>query len=129
MTSSGTQDLFDRYFAAMGAEEDFSAFFADDVTWLMVDSGHEVRGAVPVRDYILALHSKMRSGEQRPLVLTDGHAFLEGRSVNAEEGNEPGLAYCLVYDVSNDRISAMRCYGTLALLMPERGENPAQERT
>ena len=113
---SRTQALMDRYFATMGAEEDFSVFFEDDVTWRWVESGHEVRGAAPVRDYILALHSRMHGGDQRGLVVADGHALLEGGSVNAGGGNGPGLAYCLVYDVRDDRISAMRCYGTLARL-------------
>ena len=119
MSVSSTQALISRYFATMGAEEDFAVFFADDVTWRWVESGYEVRGAAPVRDYILALHSRMHGGEQRDLVVADGHVLLEGGSVNAEDGNEPGLAYCLVYDVRDDRISAMRCYGTLARLMSD----------
>jgi hypothetical protein len=115
---STTQSVMDRYFAAMGAEEDFSKFFDEDVTWLMVDSEQEVRGAGPVRDYILELHSRMLSGDQSELVLADGHAFLEGSRVNADDEAGPGLDFCLVYDVRDDRISAMRCYGTLARLMP-----------
>jgi hypothetical protein len=114
---STTKSLMDRYFAAMGAEEDFSEFFDDDVTWLMVDSEQEVRGPGPVRDYILELHSRMLSGDQSELVLADSHALLEGSRVNAAEDAGPGLAFCLVYDVHDDRISAMRCYGTLARLM------------
>ncbi|SDT35846.1 SnoaL-like domain-containing protein [Friedmanniella luteola] len=124
-----TQDLMDRYFAAMGADEDFSAFFEEDVTWLMVDSGHEVRGAGPVRAYLLELHSRMLSGEQRPLVVTDGHAILEGRSVNPGGGNGSGLAFCLVYDVGDERIAAMRCYGTLARLMPAGDEDGRPDHT
>ena len=120
MSVPSTRSLMDRYFATMGADEDFSQFFADDVTWLMVDSRHEVRGAVPVRDYILELHRRMHGGNQRPLVVADSHALLEGDSVNAGDGIEPGLDYCLVYDVSDDRITAVRCYGTLARLMPEQ---------
>jgi len=115
---SSTQGLMNRYFAVMGAEKDFSQFFEEDVTWLMVDSGHEVRGAVPVRDYILELHSKMQGGDQRPLVVGEGHALLEGRSENPDDANAPGLTYCLVYDISDDRIAAVRCYGTLARLTP-----------
>jgi hypothetical protein len=116
-----TQSLMDRYFAAMSAEEDFSKSFEEDVTWLMVDSGDEVRGSASVRNYILELHSRMQSGDQRPLVVADDHALLEGSSVNTGNGNGAGLAYCLIYDVSDDRISAMRCYGTLARLMPASG--------
>lgn len=127
MTVSGTQSVMERYFSAMGADEDFSRFFAADVTWLMVDSGDEVRGPGHVRDYLLRLHSRMESGDQRPLVVTDAHAFLEGDRVNAGAGDGTGLAYCLVYDVSGDRISAMRCYGTIARLMAtdQGGDEPS----
>jgi hypothetical protein len=109
----------DRYFEAMGADQDFSRFFEDDVYWRMVDSGQEVRGPGPVRDYLNVLHGKMLTGNQRDLVVTDGHAYLEGDSVNASDGAGPGLAYCLVYDIRDDAISAMRCYGTLARLMSD----------
>jgi hypothetical protein len=117
MTVPGTQSVMERYFSTMGADEDFSRFFAENVTWLMVDSGEEVQGAGPVRDYVLQLHSRMESGDQRPLVVTDAQAFLEGDRVNVSDDNSTGLSYCLVYDVSGDLITAMRCYGTIARLM------------
>jgi hypothetical protein len=115
---ASTQSVIEGYFSRMGAEEDFSTFFAEDVTWLTVDTGDEVRGPGPVRDYILALHARMQSGNQRPLVVTDGQVFLEGDAVNAGGDNGSGLAYCLVYDISGDVITALRCYGTLAQLVP-----------
>jgi hypothetical protein len=118
VTVPETQSIMDRYFSAMGADEDFSRFFAEDVTWLMVDSGEEVHGPGPVRDYILQLHSRMESGDQRPLVVTEAQAFLEGDRVNVTGGQGTGLAYCLVYDFRGDLISAVRCYGTIARLMP-----------
>ncbi len=121
MSMSTTQSVMDGYFAAMRADEDFARFFEQDVSWLMVDSGQEVRGAERVRDYVLELHGRMVSGEQTDLVVTDGHAFLEGSGVNAGGDAGAGLAFCLVYDVPADRISAMRCYGSLARLMPPAG--------
>jgi hypothetical protein len=117
MSTQSTQSLLDRYFAAMNAGKDFSKFYGEDVTWTMVDSNQEVRGAVAVRDYIIDLHNRMQGGSQRPLLVADGHAVLEGDAVNVEDGNERGLFYCLVYDLSDDRISAMRCYGSLSRLM------------
>ena len=120
MSAGSTQNLMNRYFAAMGAGEDFSRFFDADVIWLMVDSGQEVRGPTAVREYILELHDKMHAGDQRDLVAADGHAFLEGTSKHGSAG-AADLTYCLVYDIMNDQISAMRCYGTLARLMSERG--------
>jgi hypothetical protein len=106
----------DRYFQLMNSGEDFSEFYPADVRWLMVDTGQEVRGPTAVRDYINELHSKMLSGEQADLVVADEHAYLEGDAVNSDASN-PGLSYCIVYDVKNALITDMRCYGTLATLM------------
>ena len=84
MSVTSTKSLFDRYFAAMGAGEDFSQFFDTDITWVMVDSGQEVRGPTAVRDYILELHDRMHGGDQRDLIVADGHAFLEGASTDPD---------------------------------------------
>lgn len=88
----------------------------------MVDNGEEVRGPRPVREYTLQLHARMQSGEQRALVVTEGQAFVEGDRVNSGAGDEAGLAYCLVYDISDNLIAAMWCYGTIARLMPAAGQ-------
>ena len=116
MTVQQTRATMDRYFDLMGRDEDFSRVFVDDVRWLMVDSGQEVRGRTVVRDYVNVLHSRMLSGEQRELVVTEEHAYLEGDSVNADESGR-GLSWCLVYDVKDGAITDMRCYGTIAALM------------
>lgn len=121
MSTHTTQSLLDRYFAAMNAEEDFSQFYVEDVTWTMVDTNQEVRGATAVRDYIIDLHNRMQGGSQRPLVVADGNAVLEGDTVDVEDGNGRGLFYCLVYDLRDDRISAMRCYGSLSRRMADSG--------
>ena len=117
MSIAATQTVMDGYFSAMNAGADFSTYFHEDVTWLMVDSDQEVRGPQQVHDYVLNLHSRMRSGHQGGLVVADGHALLEGSRVNAVEDGGHGLRFCLVYDVQDDRITAMRCYGSLAWLM------------
>lgn len=63
------------------------------------------------------LHSRMLTGDQRGLVVTGGHALLEGSSVNAGDEHGTEFAYCLVYDLGDSSIAAMRCYGSLARLM------------
>ena len=122
MSVDATRALMDRYFAAMGAGQDFAPFYADDATWTMVDSGQVVRGAPAVRDYVLDLHARMRGGSQGPLVVAHGLALLEGDSVEPPDGAGPGLFYCLVFEVREDRISAVRCYGSPARLMAGRPE-------
>lgn len=119
MSLSSVQDLMRRYFEVMGQGGDFSQFFDPGMTWRMVDSGQQVRGPIAVRDYLNELHAKMTSGEQGELVIADGHAYLEGWSVNAGDEYGAGLVYCIVYDVDDGVISAARCYGTLSDLMPE----------
>jgi hypothetical protein len=106
-----------QYFAAMGRGEDLSQFFTEDVTWLMADSGEQVRGASAARDYILDLHSRIVSQKSSDLVVTDGKAYLEGFFVKSTKATSEDYSYCLVYDLHGSRISAMRCYGTLAALM------------
>jgi hypothetical protein len=33
------------------------------------------------------------------------------------------IAYCVAYDIVQDRIAAMRCHGELAALMPDPSQN------
>jgi hypothetical protein len=67
MSVEQTKRTMKSYFTAMGAGEDFSRFYTGDVRWIMVDSGQQMRGPSEVRDYILALHSKMFDHRQRGL--------------------------------------------------------------
>jgi SnoaL-like domain len=119
MSLDQTKRIMESYFNTMGAGEDFSKFYTADVRWIMVDSGQEVHGPSEVRDYILALHSKMFGHQQRNLVVSDGHAYLEGDCVDQPGETQPRYVYCLVYDLDDDRISDMRCYGSIARLMTE----------
>jgi SnoaL-like domain len=119
MSLEQTKRTMKSYFTAMGVGEDFSRFYTGDVRWIMVDSGQQMRGPSEVRDYILALHSKMFDHRQRGLVVSDGHAYLEGDCVDQPDETEPRYVYCLVYDLEGDQISDMRCYGSIAWLMTE----------
>jgi SnoaL-like domain len=118
MSLDQTKRTIKSYFSVMDADEDFSMFYTGDVRWIMLESGQDVRGPSEVRDYILALHSKMFDHRQRRLVVADGHAYLEGDCVAQPGGTgRPRLVYCLVYDLDGDRIRDMRCYGSIAQLM------------
>lgn len=118
MSIDRIQAVMDSYFKTMDADEDFSTSFAEGVSLLLVETGREVRGPAAVRDYFVQLHAKMQTQEQpHGLVVTESHVYLEGASVNSDE-TDPGLAYCLVYDIEDGLITAMRCYGTIGRLMP-----------
>jgi hypothetical protein len=116
MSVDQTQQVIDRYFDVMGAQGDFSQFYVDDVSWTTVDADSEIRGAVAVRDYIIALHAQMSDTHTRSIVVSDGAAYLEGDCPDADKGKPHRIAYCVAYDITGDRITAMRCYGSFGAM-------------
>ena len=119
MSLDQTQQVIDRYFEVMAANGDFSRFYIDEVTWAMVDAGAEIRDAAAVRDYVIALHKQMSDVHTRQIVVTDNAAYLEGDCIDAVEIGGPRIAYCVAYDVTGDRITAMRCYGRFGTMISQ----------
>jgi ketosteroid isomerase-like protein len=118
MGEQASKGVMDRYFKRMGAGEDFSDCYTADVTWTTFDDGSEVRGAGPVRAYLVALRENMVDARTRRLIFADSAAYLEGDCADSRTGNINRLAYCVAYDVTGEKISAMRCYGAIAHLAP-----------
>jgi len=116
MSVEQTQQVIRRYFEVMGAEGDFSESYVDAVTWVMVDTGIEVRGRSTVRDYVIALHSQMSDGHTRSIVVSDGAAYVEGDCLDSQQRSAPRISYCVAFDLTDDRITAMRCYGNFGAM-------------
>jgi hypothetical protein len=74
MREQATKGVMDRYFKRMGAGEDFSDCYAADVTWTTFNDGSQVRGAGPVRQYLVALHENMVDARTRRLIFADSAA-------------------------------------------------------
>ncbi len=117
-----TQQVIDRYFDVMGAHGDFSTFYVDGVTWVMVDAGAEIRGRSAVFDYVVALHGQMSDVHTRRIVVADRAAYLEGDCMNAQQKDAPRISYCVAYDLTDDRITAMRCYGAFGAMTAQIGQ-------
>jgi ketosteroid isomerase-like protein len=111
MTVEFTQQVVDHYFAQM-QDGDIADSFADDVTWTIIEEGVVVRGRFAVRDHINDLHGLMADTQTRALAVTDGTAYLEGDCLAAPDATAR-TAFCLVYDVNGDQITAMRVYGSV----------------
>jgi hypothetical protein len=105
MSVEQTQQVIHRYFEVMGAQGDFSEFYVEGASWVMVDTGVEVRGRSAVRHYVTALHSQMSDVNPRPIVVSDGAAYLEGDCINSQR-HAPRISYCVGYDLTDDRITA-----------------------
>jgi hypothetical protein len=129
MGEQTTKEVMDRYFKRMGAGEDFSDCYVSDVTWTTFDDGSQVQGRGPVREYLVALHENMVEPRTRKLIFADKVAYLEGDCADSGIGGSNRVAYCVAYDVADDKIAAMRCYGAIAHLAPDPfGTDAAQER-
>jgi hypothetical protein len=111
MTVEFTQQVMDHYFAQM-QDGDIADAFAEAVTWTIIEEGTVVRGRFAVRDHINALHGLMADTQTRAIAVTDGTAYLEGDCLPAPDATAR-TAFCLVYDVNGDQITAMRLYGSL----------------
>jgi ketosteroid isomerase-like protein len=117
MSLEQTQQTIDHYFDVMTRGGDFAVYYNDDVTWTMTDTGDEVRGPSSVRDYIVGLHNNMLDAHTPTIVVSDGHAYIEG-DCQALTGSSSRIPYCVTYDIVDGRITAMRCYGRIGDMAP-----------
>jgi hypothetical protein len=113
-----TGRAIDRYFGIMGRGGDFADCYTTDVTWTTTDTGECVYGPNSVRDYIVALHANMVDLQTRRLHIGDGSVYLEGDCADTVTGTSNRICYCVAYDMKDDLISAMRCYGPIARFTP-----------
>jgi steroid delta-isomerase-like uncharacterized protein len=100
---------------------DFADYFIDDVTWTAVGTGQELRGRQPVRDFLVWMHTQAFDAHPKvkTLVVGDGQAALEADFVGTHTGEFLGIPatgksvqvpYCVVYDLQDDKLVALRAY-------------------
>ena len=111
MSVEQTQRTLDRYFGLMGEDEDFAECLTADVTWVVADTGEVIEGPDAVRDYIIALHTRMADTQGRKSVVGDGFVYLEGDCAALVSSSDRRINFCIAYDMRDDLIAAMRCYG------------------
>lgn len=117
MTALDTQRAMERYFELLGSDG-FGEAVAPDVSWTIVDTGEVVRGSHEVAQHLGALHAAMQETRTRDLVVGEDVAVLEG---DASAPGEPArrTAFCVVYDVREGRVAAMRAYGRIEAAMTQ----------
>lgn len=121
MTVQETERTIGAYLDSLRSGGDFAAFFDEDVLWTTMETGDEIRGREAVRDYIIAMHTQVfhASPEPRSAAFADGVAALEAVFAGTHTGAfgpvQPTGAtirvpYAVFYDVSGDKITALRAY-------------------
>jgi predicted ester cyclase len=127
MSVASTEATMRGYVDALLGGGDFASSFSDDVLWTTMETGEEVRGRDAVRDYIIAMHKQAFDAAPEPKSMTvgDGMAVLEAVFVGTHTGDFAGLAptgaavrlpYVVVYDIADERITALRAYVSIAAL-------------
>jgi steroid delta-isomerase-like uncharacterized protein len=121
MSVEATSGTMRSYLDAFLARGDFADYFTDDVTWTMVGSGQHLEGRGPVRDFLIWMHTQAFDAHPKvkTLVIGDGQAALEADFVGTHTGEFLGIPatgksvqvpYCVVYDLQDDKITALRGY-------------------
>jgi predicted ester cyclase len=121
MSVESTARVMNEYVEALLNGGDFARFFADDVSWLTVETGDRIQGRDAVRDYIVAFHTQLFDAhpEVKTVAVGDGVAGLELDFVGTHTGEFAGIPptgaslrvpYTMFYDVGEDGIEALRGY-------------------
>jgi steroid delta-isomerase-like uncharacterized protein len=121
MSVEATAATMRSYLEALLARGEFADYFTDDVTWTIVGTDQQVQGREPVRDFLTWMHTQAFDAHPKvkTLVVGDGQAVLEADFVGTHTGEFLGMAatgrsvqvpYCVVYDLRDGKLAALRAY-------------------
>ncbi|HLL61897.1 MAG TPA: nuclear transport factor 2 family protein [Propionibacteriaceae bacterium] len=130
MSLDASTKLLNSYLDTLFSGGDFAQYFSDDVAWTTMETGDQVHGREAVRDYIVALHMQSfdAHAEVRSLTVGEATAALEADFVGTHIGEFAGLPptraalrvpYCVVYDLADGAIRALRGYIPIALMVSQ----------
>ena len=132
MSVEATADTMRSYLDALLARGDFADYFTDDVTWTTIGTDQTMHVREAVQDFLAWMHTQ--AFDARPkvktLVVGDGQAALEADFVGTHTGEFLGMAasgksvqvpYCVVYDLRDDKIAALRAYIPMELFAQQLG--------
>jgi steroid delta-isomerase-like uncharacterized protein len=132
MSVEATSKTMRSYLDALVARGDFADYFTDDVTWTTIGTEQTMQGREPVRDFLTWMHTHAfdASPKVKTLVVGDGQAALEADFVGIHTGEFVGMPasgksvqvpYCVVYDLRDDKIAALRAYIPMELFAQQLG--------
>jgi steroid delta-isomerase-like uncharacterized protein len=121
MTVEATAETMRSYLDALVARGDFADYFSEEVTWTIIGTDQQVQGREPVRDFLTWMHTQAFDAYPKvnTLVVGDGQATLEADLVGTHTGEFLGIPatgktvqvpYCVVYDLRDGKITALRAY-------------------
>jgi steroid delta-isomerase-like uncharacterized protein len=136
MSTEKTHETLTAYLDVLVQRGPYGQFFSDDVTFTLMGTGQQVRGRAEVEGFIRFLHEQAFDAQPRlkTTVVGDGLAALEADFIGIHAGEFLGLPatgrqvnvpYAVIYDLDADKITALRAYMPMDVLMQQLGA-PAQ---
>jgi steroid delta-isomerase-like uncharacterized protein len=121
MSVETTAETMRSYLDVFLGRGDFADYFTDDVTWTTIGTQQTMQGRQPVHDFLSWMHTQAFDAHPRikTLVVGDGQAVLEADFVGTHTGEFLGIPatgksvqvpYCVVYDLQDDKLAALRAY-------------------
>jgi steroid delta-isomerase-like uncharacterized protein len=121
MTVAATAETMRSYLDAFLARGNFADYFSEEVTWTTIGTQQTMRGRQPVQEFLLWRHTQAFDAHPKvkTLVVGDRQAALEADFVGTHTGEFLGIPatgksvqvpYCVVYDLHDGKIAALRAY-------------------
>ena len=132
MSVESTRTVMRAYVEALQARGEYGRYFSDDVAFELMGSGQRTSGPQAAEGTIRWLHEQAFAArpELKNLFVEEGKAAIEARFVGkhtgefagkAATGNEVDVPYSVIYDLAGDKITALRIYMPMDVLMGQIG--------
>jgi predicted ester cyclase len=132
MSLASTRETMEAYAKSLLSFGDYSRYLADDVTITLMGTDREVKGREAARQFIDFLHQQaFRTNNQvRNILVGDNSAMAEIEFVGTHIGEFEGIVatnrqvrvpYAVAYDLKDDKITALRLYFPMELLLQQIG--------
>ena len=132
MSTELTRETLTAYLEMLVQRGPYGQYFSDDVTFTLMGTDQQVRGRAEVEGFIRFLHEQAFDAQPllRTTVAGDGLAALEADFIGTHIGEFLGLAatgrqinvpYAVIYDLEADKITALRAYMPMDVLMQQLG--------
>lgn len=136
MSTEVTHEAITTYLRLLGERGPYGAYFADDMTFTLVWAGQEVKGQEAVEQFIRYFHEQAFDAQPvvKSLVVAGERATAEFEFVGthigeflgvAATGRQVNLPYAVVYDFAGDKITALRAYLPIDVLLQQLTASPA----
>jgi predicted ester cyclase len=114
----------------------YGTYFADEATFTLMGTGQEVKGQSEVEQFIRYFHEQAFDAEPilKNTIVAGERAALEADFVGTHTGEFLGVAatgrsvnvpYAVLYDLDDGKITALRAYLPIDILMQQLGATPA----